>query len=101
MSDNKELKHDFDASWLSPLDIEQIHYLFFYMITENKYFVPKPSNAQQIGANPNAVHNWDDLAFYLNTKCPDSTKHTINILRTAWQNFFKAPHQRSLIHNGV
>lgn len=87
MTENEEIKHDFDLSWLTPLNIEQIHYLFFYMITQNKYFAPKPSIAQSRDSHPNVVHNWEDLTFYLNTKCPDSPRYTTDIYRTAWRNF--------------
>lgn len=87
MSENEELKHEFDMSWLSPLDIEQIHYLFFYIFAGNKYFAPKPGISLPEGTDPNIIHNWQDLTFYINTKCPNSTKYTTEIYRTVWNNF--------------
>ena len=87
MPDNNHLTHDFEMSWLSPLDVEQVHYLFFYMFTANRFFAPATNSAQPGGANPNTVHNWDDLAFYMSTKCPDSTRYPADIYRKAWDNF--------------
>lgn len=89
MIDNIELKHDFDTSWLAPLDIEQIHYIFYYMYAVNKHLTPRSGDAILAGNNPNAVHNWEDLAFYINTKCPNSTKHTTDTYRAAWNNFLR------------
>ena len=83
------LKHDFDMTWLSPLDIEQVHYLFFYMLGINKFLAPQSGNGKQRRANPDpgTVHSWEDYAFYVNSKCPDSPEQSIETYRAAMNNF--------------
>lgn len=87
MSDNEELEHEFDMSWLNPLDAEQVHYLFFYIFSANKHFAPKPGIGQPAGIDPDTIHSWKDLTFYINTKCPDSTSYPTEIYRTVWNNY--------------
>ena len=94
MLESTVLKHEFDMTWFSPLDIDQVHYLFFYLIHMNQFLAPQSGNGGQPEANSGAVHSWEDLAFYINSKCPDSPAQSIETYRTAWDNFKKIPHAR-------